>query len=175
MTKPARKPARRTAWSMLLGGLGVAALMLGVGAYVVSKGEPAGPGQSGTWPAGTEISVNRPLGGPHDGGDAYSVVCTVTPDGGQPTETRLSWGERNQPHFAGSATITCELPARVLTDPELTIAGNTRGPLIMVPLFSVFLGILFFFPRFAAFWASLSGHPFGRIVTRLTGRDRRYL
>lgn len=171
MTKPARKPLRRTAWCMLLGGLAVAALMLGVGAYVVSHGAPAGPGQSATRPAGTDMSVDRPPGPQPDGGDTSSVICTITPEGGRPMRTDLAWGERNRPDFTGSATITCDQPARVLTDPQLTIADNTRGPLIAVPLFSVFLGILFFFPRFAAFWASHT-RPFSALRTRLIRHDR---
>jgi hypothetical protein len=172
MTKPARKPLRRTAWSLLLGGLGVAAVMLGVGAYAVSKGASAGPGQSATWPAGKEISIDRPLGVQQGGDSMYSVICTVTPEAGEPTRTRLSWGERNQPEFAGSAAITCDQAARVLTEPELTIAINTRGPLIAVPLFAAGLGGFLFFPRFTMVAASLS-HPFGRIVDRLTRHDRR--
>lgn len=172
MAKPARKPLRRTAWGMLLGGLAVAALMVGVGLYVVSKGEPAGPGQSATWPGGADISVSRPFGPQQGGGDAHSVVCTVTPERGQPMPTRLTWGERNHPNFTGSATITCEQPVRVLTGPAIAIAGNTRGPLLMVPLFVAILGILFFFPRFTAIWASHS-RPFSALFTRSTGRDRR--
>jgi hypothetical protein len=166
-----RKPLRRTAWSLFLGGLGVAALMLGVGAYAVGQGASAGPGQTATWPAGTEISVDRPLGPQPDGGDDYQVACMVDPDNGETVRTLLSWGEPTQPDFDGAASITCEQPARVLTDPQLTIAGITRGPLIAVPLFALFLGLLLFFPRFAVFAASLS-HPYGRIVDRITGRNR---
>jgi hypothetical protein len=170
VTKPNRKPLRRTAWSMLLGGLGVAALMLGIGASVVSNGEPAGPDQPATWPANTDIAVERPLGPQQDNGDFASIVCTVTPQGGRPKLIFPSWQERIRPDFTTAATITCGQPVRVLTGPSIALAAITRGPLIAIPLFSVFLGILFFFPRFTRFWASFS--PFSRLVTRITGHDR---
>jgi hypothetical protein len=156
---------------MFLGGLGVAALMLGIGIYVVSRGESAGPDQAGTWPAGAEIAVERPLGRQQDNGEFASIVCTVTPQDGRPFQVFPSWQERIRPDFTGSATLTCRQPVKVLTGPAITIAAVTRGPLIAVPLVAACLGILFFFPRFTALWASLS-HPYGRIVDRLTGRDR---
>lgn len=173
MNKPTRKPGRRFAWSMLLGGLGVAAVMLGVGAYVVNvKGVPAGPGQSATWPAGTEISVDRPFGPQPEGTDDYSVFCTVTPQSGEAMRERLDWGRDYRPYFAGSATITCDQPVRVLTEPYLTIASNTRGPLVFVPLFAAALGVLFFFPRFTYRWARYARNPFA-FVADLVGGDRR--
>lgn len=51
LTKP-RKPLRRTAWTMLIGGLAGTAIMLGTGVIMVSNAPPAGPGQEATWPAG---------------------------------------------------------------------------------------------------------------------------
>jgi hypothetical protein len=129
--------------------------MLGIGIYVVGKGESAGPDQAATWPAGTEIAVFRPLGRQQDNAEFASTVCTATPQDGRPLLVFPIWQERMRPDFAGSATLTCRQPVKVLAGPFVCVC----------------LGILFFFPRFTAMWAGLS-HPFGRIVDRLTGRDR---
>lgn len=171
MSKKTRKPLRRTAWSMVLGGLGVAAIMLTVGAYTVSKGSSAGPDQPATWPAGAEITVERPFGRQQDNAENAAIVCTVTPQDGQPKLIFPIWQERMHPDFTGPATITCRQPVKIITEPAITIAIITRGPLIALPLVSAGLGAFLFFPRFTALAASLS-HPFGRLVTRLTGRDR---
>jgi hypothetical protein len=141
VTRPARKPLRRTAWSLLLGGLGVAGLMLGIGIHAVSQGESAGPDQTATWPAGSELAVFRPLGRQQDNGDDASIVCTVTPQGGRPMLVFPGWQQRMRPDFTGSATITCRQPVKVLTGPAITVAILTRGPLIAVPLFAAGLGV----------------------------------
>ncbi|OLF15339.1 hypothetical protein BU204_22095 [Actinophytocola xanthii] len=159
---------------MLLGGLGVAVVMMGIGAYAVGTGQSVGPDQEAIWPAGTEIGISREFGRRQQaGGEATIVTCAVTPENGNPHTIDAMWGERISPRFTGPASITCEYRAKVLTGGALTTAGITRGPLVAVPLFVAGLGVFFFFPRFTAFAASLS-HPFGRLVVKLTGRDRRY-
>jgi hypothetical protein len=173
MNRPARKPLRRTAWSMLLSGLGLAAVMIGVGLYVVGKGAPVGPDQPATWPAGTEIAVFRPAGPQQDNGKYALIACTASPENGRPRLVFPIWAESLRPDFSGSAILTCPQSARVLTGSAITVAAVCRGPLIAVPLFAAGVGALFFFPRFTAFAASIS-HPFGRIVTRVTGRERGY-
>ncbi|HEV8556960.1 MAG TPA: hypothetical protein VGR06_11260 [Actinophytocola sp.] len=171
MSKPARKPLRRIAWSMLLGGLGVAAVILGIGAFVVSRGESAGPDQAATWPAGTEIVMVQPLGRQQDNVDYLANECTVTPEGGRPMPDVLIWGVPKRPEFTGSATITCRYPAKVLTGQAITIAHITRGPLVFVPLFAAGLSVVFFLPGFT-FVASSPVRLVAYVAARITGADR---
>lgn len=114
----------------------------------------------------------RPVGRQQDNGEYASIVCTVTPRGTKPTPAWPTWGERMRPDFTGSATITCRQPVKVVTGSAITIASIARGPFIAAPLVVAFLGVFFFFPRFTALAAGLS-HPYGRLVDRITGRDRR--
>lgn len=76
-----------------------------------------------------------------------------------------------RPEFAGSATPNCRQPVKMLAGSSITIATLPQGPLIAVPLFAAGIGAFRFFPRFTTLAASVS-HPFGRIVTRVTGCDR---
>lgn len=168
MVKP-RKPLRRTAWSMLIGGVVVAGLMFGGSALAVSQGEQAGPNQSVQWPAGADIGVFRPLG-PQQEEASTGPRCTVTQADGRATLVWPSWSERLMPDFEGPATITCERPARVLTGWALTVAGITQSVWIALPLFVAILGFLFFFPRFTMVWASLS-QPIGRWIRRRSGNE----
>jgi hypothetical protein len=156
---------------MLLGGLGVAAVIFGTGAFVVSEGESAGPDQAATWPAGTEIVIERPLGRQQDNGGYYYNDCTVTPEGGRPMPVVLFRGVPKRPEFTGSATITCRYPAKVLTGPAITIAHITRGPLVFVPLFAAGLSVVFFLPGFT-FVASSPVRLVAYVAARITGADR---
>lgn len=168
MVKP-RKPLRRTAWSMLIGGVVVAGLMFGGSALAVRNGSETGPAQSANWPAGADIGVFRPLG-PQSEQDSVGPKCTVTRADGAAKPVWPSWSERLTPDFEGPATITCERPARVLTGWALTVAGITQSAWIALPLFVAFLGILLFFPRFTMVWASLS-QPIGRWIRRRSGNE----
>lgn len=167
-----RKPLRRTAWTLFVGGLALTVLMLGVGAYVVSRGEPADRTRTAAWPAGADIAVVRPVGPSSESGEYVGPECTVTTPGEPPVEVLPTWQDRTHPVFPTRATLTCNQPVRVLTGAAITAAGTLRGPLIAIPLVAMFLGLLLFFPRLTGFAASLS-HPFGRAVTRLTGRRAR--
>jgi hypothetical protein len=154
VTKP-RKPLRRTAWGMLLGGIAGTALMLGTGAIAVLSAPPAGPGQVATWPAGETASLARIPFEPNSG--ESSTTCTVTPQG-RPAQ-RNPWlpvGRPMPPDFSGSATITCDQPLALLSGTGRVVADLTRGPWITLPLFVAFLGLLLFFPRFTHHWASFA-------------------
>jgi hypothetical protein len=161
-----RKPFRRTAWSMLCGGVVVAGLMLGGGALVVSQGDPAGPGEQANWPAGADIAVfRRPGPQPEAARNDSSVACTVTLPDGRTIQEFADWNERLTPDFAGQAMITCEHQVMVLSGAKLTLARTLQSEWIVLPLFVAILGILFFFPRFTMVWASLT-QPIGRWIRR---------
>ncbi|WP_424183728.1 hypothetical protein ACOBQX_17295 [Actinokineospora sp. G85] len=164
MTVPRRKPLRRAAWSMLAIGILLTGLMLGAGAFVVGQGDPAGPGRVAEWPADTEIGVFRPLGPPRGDAQVGTVPCTVR--AGSDTEQRApQWGVPLAPNFSGSATVTCERPATVLSGTALTAASLLRGPLIVLPMAVAILGVLLFVPRFTQVWAGLT-QPFGSWMKR---------
>lgn len=151
---------------MLLGGLACAALMLGIGALMVSKAPPAGPGQEATWPAGEIMSLDPIPGGPNT--VDLTVACTVTPEG-RPAEPNrwFTLGRPRFPDFTGDATVTCDQQVALMTGTPRVVAEYTRGPLIAVPLFIMGLGILFFFPRFTLGWARLSTSGWLRKLLRI--------
>jgi hypothetical protein len=151
---------------MLLGGLAGTALMLGVGAIMVSNAPPAGPGQEATWPAGETMSLNR-IPGERNSVDP-TATCTVTPEG-QPAEPNhwFTIGRPSFPDFTGAATVTCDQEVALLAGTPRVVAEYTRGPLIAVPLFITGLGILFFFPRFTLGWARLSTSGWLRKLLRI--------
>lgn len=156
MTKP-RKPLRRTAWGLLIGGLAGLALMVGAGLIAQANGQPAGPGKEATWPDGETVALYRvPL--QEDGDKGGTAYCRLTPDG---EETRTDYGvevhQRVRPDFSGDAVVTCDQEVMLLTgETVLTVSEISRGPLITVPLLAVLLGILFFVPRFTLAWARAS-------------------
>jgi hypothetical protein len=159
-----RKPLRRTAWGMLIGGLIGTALMLGAGSIVVLNAPPAGPNEEAIWTAGEAMSISR-IPFSRNVGESTGTLCTVTPEGRSPETHRFSYGEPNTADFTGTATVTCDQQVALLTGTPRVIADYTRGPLITVPILVVFLGILAFFPRFTYAWASLSTP--GRLAKRL--------
>jgi hypothetical protein len=84
----ARKPLRRTAWSLFLGGLVLLALLVGIGVLASDQGEDVGPGRATTWQAGQTIALLRPLG--PNSPSASSITCTATAQGMQPRELTVS-------------------------------------------------------------------------------------
>jgi hypothetical protein len=151
---------------MLIGGVVAAGLMLGGGALIVSQGDPAGPGEQASWPAGTDIALLRRPGPQSDAAlNDSGIACTVTLPDGRTTQQVADWGERLTPDFTGPATITCEHQVMVLSGAKLTFAGILRSAWIVLPLFVAILGILLFFPRFTMVWASLS-QPIGGWIRR---------
>lgn len=165
LTKP-RKPLRRTAWTMLIGGLAGTAIMLGTGAIMVSNAPPAGPGQEATWPAGETMTLDR-IPNKRNSGDP-TAACTLTPEGRPAEHNRwYTIGEPRTPDFTGNATITCDQPVALLTGTPRVVAAYTRGPLVTVPLLITALGILFFFPHFTHSWAQLATRGWLRKLLRL--------
>lgn len=154
-----RKPLRRTAWTLLVGGVLISAVMLGGSAIVVSQGETAGPGQAARWPAGADIGVFRPAQT-----DSSGTRCTVTQVDGQTTTVWPDYGERLTAQ-GEATTIMCDPAATILTGGKLTIAQVTRSAWIALPLFLAILGALLFVPRFTMVWASLT-QPIGRWIRR---------
>lgn len=159
-----RKPLRRTAWWLLLGGLAGMVLMFGVGGIAVVNAPRTGPHQEASWPAGETMSVSRipfPFGpvqeSPESGAD-----CTVTPAGRDRESHWFGYGEPNSTDFTGTATITCDQTLAVLTGAPRVVAHYTRGPLIMVPILATLLGILAFFPRFTYIWSRAGAGRFVR-------------
>lgn len=147
-----RKPLRRTAWGLFIGGLVGTALQLSVGVLAVSQGgTPAGPGQEATWPAGQTMTLARTPGEINTDA-ARTARCLVTEDGKQRKEG-FTVGEPAEPVARADVKITCDQPLSLLTGTPKTVAEYARGPLICIPLLVTFLGILFFFPRFTFFWA----------------------
>jgi hypothetical protein len=144
-----RKPLRRTAWGMLIGGVVGTALMLAAGAIAVSSSPPAGPDHKATWPEGETMTLSR-IPGERNTSDP-TTTCTVTPTGRE----QFTIGEPNDPDFTGAATISCDQPVALMTGASRVVADVTRGPLITLPIFVALLGILFFVPRFTYVWASL--------------------
>lgn len=163
-----RKPFRRTAWVMLVGGLLLTALMLGGGWYLTRDGEPAGPGETATWPGGEEITMVRPPGD-KDSPRYLGVTCVVTPNGGAPSTRALTWNEPMTPDFPGRATVSCDSQAFLLSGAGLWAVSVLRGPLVALPLVVAVLGGLLFFPRFTLAWAR-AANP--RWIGRAVGRGR---
>lgn len=161
MNDKPRKPLRRTAWTLLLFGLVGTVLQLGAGVLVVGwAGDPAGPGQEATWPAGQTMTLNRQPGRLNTD-PQRTAHCLLTPDGERPEKVGIPVGTETEPLAPGAAKITCDQPLALLTGTPMTIVHYLRGPLICVPLLAFFLGILFFFPRFTYFWAR-RGRPLTR-------------
>jgi hypothetical protein len=158
------KPFRRTAWTLLIVGVAVSALMLGGSALVVSQGETAGSDHTARWPAGADIGVFRPARTNTSG-----TKCTITQADGQADTVWPEYGERLSPAWQGEATIGCDPAATILSGGNLTIAEVTRSTWIAVPLFLAILGALLFVPRFTMVWASLT-QPIGRWIRRRSSR-----
>ncbi|MCT2582437.1 hypothetical protein [Actinophytocola gossypii] len=159
----ARKPLRRTAWGLFLGGLLGLVLMVGAG-FVASGGPPAGPGSEATWPAGETVAFYRvPLA--ENGDQGTTMYCRLTPDG---EETRTDYDipvhRRVTPDFSGDATITCDQEVTLVTgETRLTVSEVSRGPWLTLPLLAIVVGVLCFFPRFLLGWSRLANgrSPFG--------------
>ncbi|WP_156893700.1 hypothetical protein [Actinokineospora enzanensis] len=162
-----RKPLRRVAWVLFLGGIAITAVMIAMGWFLLRHGETAGPGHAASLQEGVEVGVFRPGGAGDVPDTTFRCEITSATDG---TWTRyLSWGTVLS-DVAGSGSITCENPATVLSGPAATAVGLLRGPLIAVPMFAAVIGLLLFFPRFAGAWAGFS-RPFGRRPRRRSGDD----
>nr|WP_042181133.1 hypothetical protein [Kibdelosporangium sp. MJ126-NF4]CTQ96537.1 hypothetical protein [Kibdelosporangium sp. MJ126-NF4] len=155
-----RKPLRRTAWSMLIGGVAATALMLGGSAVVIGHGETASSAEPAVWPAGVDIGVFRSAST-----DSRGTACTVTQPDGRTSMVWPRFGERLRSESADAATIACAPSATVLSEGKLAVARITRSEWIALPLIVMFLGALLFVPRVTMLWTSLS-RPFGNRLRR---------
>jgi hypothetical protein len=144
-----RKPLRRTAWALLICGMVATFLQLAVGVLAVTHGgSPVGPGHEAVWPNGQTMTLNRVPGG-IDSTPAYTTRCVLTSeDRAAEPPVSLPIGEPVRRETVGDVRVSCDENVALLTGTPMAIADLARGPLIGVPLFVVFLGILFFFPRF---------------------------
>lgn len=154
----ARKPLRRTAWSLFLGGFVLLAVMIVAGIIASGSGPDAGPGHTATWPNGQAIALFRPLGPGATGGS--SITCTVTAPGAKPERHWLTYG-KSVPPGPSDASITCEKPAKLLAGTARVTAQTTRSPLILLPVLMIIVGLALFVPRFSWTVAKL-GAPFSR-------------
>lgn len=160
-----RKPLRRTAWSLLIGGLVLTGLMIGAGLLVLAAGEDIGPGRPAVWPAGERASVHK-----HPGPqDAESSKCEVIGSDGKPEYRWLDWADSVR--SSTEVMVSCKQEAIFLTGTASSVAAALQGSLIMVPVAVALLGILLFFPRFTLAWARLS-NPRGGLVRRWLDRRR---
>ena len=166
-----RKPLRRTAWGLVAGGLAGLALIVGAGLIASATSQPAGPGDEATWPAGETMALYRV---PLRAGSDNSLVahCRLTPQDQQTaSDFDVTVHERVTPDFSGDATITCDQEVTLQTGVALTVSEVTRGPLLVVPLFAVAIGILCFVPRFTYYWARINTTGWMRKMLRIPPPD----
>jgi hypothetical protein len=154
-----RKPWRRTALSLLIGGAVALCVMVGVGLLFLAGGEDIGPGRPGVWPAGEQVSVHKHLGLKEDN-KASSPGCEVIGPDGKPTYRWLDWAESAR--SSAKATIDCEREAILLTGTASAVVTTVQGRLFVVPICAMVAGVLLFFPRFTLAWARLSNRRFPR-------------
>ena len=159
-----RKPLRRTAWTLFIGGFVVTGLMIGVGLLLLAGGEDIGPGRPGVWPAGERASVHKHPG-PQNA--ESQTNCEVIGADGKREYRWLEWAESAR--ASTDVTVSCDDEAIFLTGTASLIASALQSPLIMAPVAGSLLGILLFFPRFTLAWARLS-NPRGQLVRRWLGR-----
>lgn len=137
---------RIVAWVMFLSGLVGTTALGGTTEYFRAQGHEVGPDHVATWPSGQNALLLRPRFS-----DAESLhpsnECTVTPDAGAPRKEDLPWGGVIQRDFAGTATITCEDPATLVTGTGAQVLNTTYGPIILIPLAMVFIGFALLLPR----------------------------
>lgn len=160
-----RKPLRRTAWSLLIGGLVMTGLMVGVGLLLLAGGEDIGPGRPGVWPAGERASVHK-----HPGPkDTQVPRCEALGTDDEREYRWLEWADsvRSPIEF----TVTCKQGAIFLTGTASAIVSAFQSELIMAPIVAAMLGILLFFPRFIMGWVLLA-RPRSRLVDKWIDRRR---
>lgn len=160
-----RKPLRRTAWSLLIGGLLVTGLMIGAGLLLLTGGEHIGPGRPAVWPAGERASVHKNPG-PQD---TEAAKCEVIGSDGKPEHGLLEWADSVR--SSTEVTVSCKQDTIFLTDAASSITSACQSPLILAPVAASLFGILLFFPRFTLAWLRLS-NPGGRLFRSWLDRRR---
>jgi hypothetical protein len=153
-----RKPLRRTAWSLLIGGAVAFCLVIGTNLLLLAGGQDVGPGQPGVVPAREQVTVHRRPGS----GDnkANNAGCEVIGPDGKRTYYWLTWGE--SVNWPTKATLNCEREAVLLTGTASTVGRALQGPLFALPLAAMIAGLLAFFPRFTLALARMSNGRFLR-------------
>jgi hypothetical protein len=147
---PRRRPLRRTAWTLLIGGLVALVLMIGVGLLLLAGGEDIGPGHPVVWAAGERASVHK-----HPGPQAAGAAkCELIGSDGKPEYRSLDWAESTR--SSSEVTITCKQDAIFLTGTASWFASVCQSQWIMVPVAASLIGALLFFPRFTLALARLS-------------------
>lgn len=159
-----RKPLRRTAWTLVVGGVVATILMIGTGLVLLATGTDIGPGRPGKWSAGEVASVHK-----HLGPGATAEKCALIGPDGEPTYRWLEWADSTR--ATTDMTVSCEQDTTFLTGTRSSVVSALQSPLIMAPVGAVILGLLLFFPRFTMAWARLS-NPRGGPVRKWLGRRR---
>ncbi len=160
-----RKPLRRTAWTLFVGGFVVTGLMIGVGLLLLAGGEDIGPGRPAVWAAGEPASVHKHPG-PQNG---ESSNCEVIGADGEPEYRWLEWADSAR--ATTDVTISCPREAILLTGTASSVTSALQSPLIVAPVAASMVGILLFFPRFLLAWARLSNPRGGPIRRWLSPRQ----
>lgn len=159
MTESVRKPLRRTAWTLLIGGVVALVLMVGVGLLYMAGGKDIEPGRPVAWPAGERGAVYKHPGLQKDG-PVNTPGCTVLGSDGKPTGQWLDWSESVV--LPTGSTIRCEHEAIFLTGTASAVVSTVRGRLFVVPITAMVVGLLLFFPRFTLAWARMGNGRFLR-------------
>lgn len=149
-TERRRKPLRRTAWTLVIGGFVALVGMIGVGVVLLAGGQEVGPGRSVVWAAGERASVHKRLG-PQE---SPAPRCELFGADGEPEFRALEWAD--SAYATHEVTIRCEWDSVFLTGTASAVTSAVQSSLIMAPVGAVFAGILLFFPRFTLAWARLS-------------------
>lgn len=136
-----RKPLRRTAWGLLVGGLVGVVLMVGVGLLILAGGQEIGPGRPAVWAAGERVSVHKEPG-PQSG---VTGSCQVIGADGEPEYRWLDWAESVR--STTEVTIACDREAILLTGRASAVMSVLQSSWLMAPVGLFVLGVLLFFPR----------------------------
>src|ERR1044072_2898986 len=142
-----RKPLRRTAWTLFVGGLVVAGLMIGAGLLLLAGGQDIGPGRPGMWASGERASVHKHPG-PQKAGSQTS--CEVIGADGEREYRGLEWAESTR--SSTDVTVNCANEAIFLTGTASSVVSVLQSSLILAPVAGSLLGILLFFPRVTLMW-----------------------
>jgi hypothetical protein len=154
-----RKPLRRTAWTLLIGGVVALVLMVGVGLLILADGKDIEPGRPVVWPAGEQGAMYEHPG-LHEGGPVNTPGCAVLGLDGKPTGQWLDW--RESVRLSTGSSVQCEEEAIFLTGTASAVVSAVQGRWFGAPITAMVVGLLLFFPRFTLAWARLSNGRFLR-------------
>jgi hypothetical protein len=144
-----RKPLRRTAWSLFIGGLVMTGLMVGIGLLLLAGGKDIGPGQTVVWPAGERASVHKDPGPQKD--ESESKCERIGAEG---PDRWLEWADSVR--SPTEVTIRCHQDAIFLTGTPSAVTSALQSPLITAPVGVALLGLMLFVPRLMLAMAELN-------------------